>query len=201
MRASPGDEHCMGGLRQAIERYGSPVERSVTLQVNLEAFFIRRAGPRERPAEVVVLLRRRNGRYLVHTKAFYPKGVYRLLSGGIDCGEDLITAVRREAYEETGLEVTIERFLGILHYRFVSGGRSVPFTSYVFIVADKDGVLRSTDPEEAITDYREVTLSEIAALADQLESLEPDWADWGRFRAVAHRLVVEVLAEDSSCAP
>jgi hypothetical protein len=40
-----------------------------------------------------------------------------------------------------------------------------------------------------------VTLGEMLAVADQLESLEEDWIDWGRFRAAPHRLLVELLGD------
>lgn len=191
------------GLEEAVARYGPPIERSLTYKVSKDFFQPAKGARKKRLAEVVILLRRTSGKYLVHTKAFYPPGTYRLLSGGIKPGEDLLAAVRRETFEETNLPVRIERFLGILRYRFIFLERSVPFSSYIFAVAEEysteqDGEqaqpsLQSNDPDEAITDYREVTLPEIAALADQLESLPPDWADWGRFRAAAHRLVTHLL--------
>ncbi len=179
------------GLLRAIKRYGRPVERSYVHRVG-KTFFPTSAGPK-RLFEVVMLLRRRNGLYLVHTKEFYPKATYRLLSGGVKPGEDLIAAVRREALEETGLEVRIESFLGILRHQFVCEGRSLPLVSYLFAVVEESGVLGCDDPHEAITGFREVTLREIAAMADSLESLPPDWIDWGRFRATAHRLAGERL--------
>ena len=36
-------------------------------------------------------------------------------------------------------------------------------------------------------------------VAEKLETLPPDWLDWGRYRATAHRLIVELLgAEERS---
>ena len=198
------EEQGAKGVARAIELYGRPLERSLTYQVSEETFQYWEEVRRKRVAEVVILLRRPNGRYLAHTKAFYPKGVYRLLSGGIKMDEDLLAAVRREAYEETGLDVHIQRFLGILRYQFVwqqdgsPESHSLPFTSYLFALAEEGGTLETKDPKEAISDYREVTLSGISALVEQLESLPADWADWGRFRAAAHRLVVEVLAQQET---
>ena len=145
-----------------------------------------------------MLLRRRNGLYLVHTKEFYPRGVYRMLSGRVEPGEDLIAAVKREAREETGLEVRIERFLGILHHQFLWQGQSLLFVSYLFLVVEEDGVLSCNDPREAISGFQELGLREVAGLAESLESLPPDWADWGRFRATAHRLVGELAPDDKA---
>jgi len=187
------------GLLGAIKRYGRPVERSYVHRVG-KTFFPTSAGPK-RLFEVVILLRRPNGLYLVHTKEFYPKGTYRLLSGGVKPGEDLITAVRREALEETGLEVRIESFLGILRHQFVCEGRNLPFVSYLFAVVEEGGVLGCNDPHEAIVGFREVTLPEITATADSLESLPPDWLEWGRFRATAHRLAGELLSNQGRRCP
>lgn len=191
------------GLAQAIARYGEPVERSLVYQVSEETFGYWERTRQKRVAEVVLLLRCADGRYLVHTKSFYPPGTYRLLSGGIKPGEELLAAVKREALEETGMAVRIERFLGVLHYRFVWGGRSVPFTSYLFVVAgdcEAAGSLdlaRSSTAEENISAFRRVTPEELGDIADALEALPPDWIEWGRFRAAAHRLAGELLT--SSC--
>ena len=184
------------GILRAMEKYGSPLERSVVHRVSGQPSLFAPSRERKRVAEVVVLLRRRNGLYIVHTKRFYPEGVYRLLSGGVKAGENLVAAVRRETLEETGLDARVERFLGIVRHRFVWQDESLPFNTYVFGVSEAGGTLRFNDPGEEITGFREVDLFEIAAIADQLESLPPAWSEWGRFRAPAHRLVVEVLSGD-----
>jgi 8-oxo-dGTP pyrophosphatase MutT (NUDIX family) len=184
------------GLERAIAEYGAPVARTVQYDVTYDTFLYWELVRRKRTAEVVLLLRRPNGRYVVHTKAFYPQGTYRLLSGGVKPGEALVPAVRREALEETGLEVRIERFLGQIEHQFRHKGRCLPFTSYLFVVSDDGGEIASNDPGEEITDYREVALEELLTVADELESLPEDWIDWGRFRAVPHRLAVELLSQD-----
>jgi 8-oxo-dGTP pyrophosphatase MutT (NUDIX family) len=181
------------GVAEAVARYGQPVERKYTYPVSRETLLYWESILRKRAAEVVLLLRRPNGRYLVHTKAFYSPGVYRLLSGGIKPGEDLLMAVRREAWEETGLEVRIERFLGVIQHVFSYQGKSLPFTSYLFLVAEEGGTLGNRDPEEAISAYREIEPTDLLRLAEELEMLPPQWADWGRFRATPHRLAAEVL--------
>jgi len=194
--ATPVSGRRIGGLERAVERYGRPAVRRYTYRVGRRFFDDSKSDTKVRVAEVIILLRRRNGNYLVHTKAFYPEGVYRLMSGGIKPGEDLLASLRREAREETGLCVRIERFLGILHYEFIWGDDRVAFASYLFLVGEMGGVLRCNDAHEQITGFREVTLADIASLARQLEALPEDWADWGRFRAAAHRMVVEGLARD-----
>ena len=59
------------------------------------------------------------------------------------------------------------------------------------------GALGALDDSEAITGYREVSLDEFEPLAEQLEALQgDDWADWGRFRAAAHRIAHQLLAKE-----
>lgn len=147
-----------------------------------------------RRGEVILALRRPGGRVLLHTKSFYPPGTYRLISGGVKPGEALTEAVRREGHEELGLAVRIERFLGVITYTFRQGDETIPFTSYVFLVASDDDISpQVTDPDEPITGYREVPWSELPAVADALEAVPPDWGDWGRFRAIGHRFVSRMI--------
>ena len=182
------------GVRRAIERHGEPITRSYRLPIEENSVAYWQRVLAKRHSEVIFLIRRTNGLYVTHTKASYPSGVYRLPSGGIKPGEDLLTALWREATEETNLALHIERFLIIIHYRFEYGENRFPFTSYLFSLQERDGrMLRSNDPSEEITGFKENTLAEIGDLAKELESLPAEWRDWGRFRAVAHRLVVQLL--------
>ena len=60
-------------------------------------------------------------------------------------------------------------------------------------MVEESGELRVSDPDEAISGFRELTLAQVAALAEGLEALPADWIDWGRFRAIAHRFTAESL--------
>lgn len=176
-----------------MARWGAPQERVIRQKVSERTWRYWQRVRRGRAGEVVLVLRRRNGRYLVHTKAFYPQGTYRLPSGGIKPGEDLAEALLRETAEETSLEVDVRAFLAVVEHRFVRGDREIDFTSYVFLLEERGGTLRVADEDEAITGFRELTLPEVVALADELEALPPAWREWGRFRASVHRVVGEVL--------
>ena len=184
------------GVAKAAERYGEPVMWERTYPVSAETFMERQTLEDRRTAEVVLLVRRRNGRYLLHTKAFYPPGTYRLLSGGVTPGEDLVEAALREGHEETGLRLCVERFVGVLRQRFVHGQDVAPFTSYLFLLSEDGGDLGNTDTEEQITGFCEVPAEDLPAVAEALGDLPPEWAEWGRFRAEAHRLAAHVLLGD-----
>ena len=185
------------GMKEAIARFGKPEERYYCLNVRRDAFDERRRKREKRAAEVVFLVCRPGGKFLLHTKSFYPPGAYRLLTGGIEEGEDLVAATFREAREETGLEVSIERFLGILHYRFCWDDQETDFTSYVFLLNETEEKLAPQDTSERIIGFKEVTTDEFLEIARKLEETLPkDWEAWGQFRALAHRFAFEVLTSD-----
>ena len=170
-------------------RYGQPLRWSRALDVSPATIEVRRD---QRRAEVVLVMPRPQNRVLIHTKQFYPAGAYRLLSGGIEIGEPVDTAALREIYEETGLMAPLSRLLGVIEYEFRNGNDRVPFVSYVFLTGESSEAPHVTDAGERISDLREIEWNELLNVADALERLPDQWRDWGRFRAIAHRLVAEL---------
>ncbi|HXF81239.1 MAG TPA: NUDIX hydrolase [bacterium] len=177
-----------------------PVQRTVELGANTFAF------PRgaARCDEVCMVFRRPGGDVLTMRKTFYPPGVYRLPSGGIRPGEAVFQALRREVWEETGWTVEPGRTapIAVVTYR---GGPALACRSFVFLIDGVHGSPRSQDPHEQVADFCWVKPGTLGALAGALEALgaeeapdlESTWRDWGRFRAVVHRLVEELLRKNS----
>jgi ADP-ribose pyrophosphatase YjhB (NUDIX family) len=139
--------------------------------------------------EVCMAILRRNGTFLLQTKKSYPNAVMRLPSGGIKAGEDIEHALRREVWEETNLDIHVERFVALLGYRAEHGHAA--FQTYLFLLRDMGGELRSNDPSEKITDWREARPNELIVYASTLAGIETSWRNWGLFRAAA----LEVLAD------
>jgi 8-oxo-dGTP pyrophosphatase MutT (NUDIX family) len=156
----------------------------------------------DRTGEVCMVVRRRSGGLLAARKMYYPPGVHRLLTGGIDHGETIEDALCRETHEETGLETVIRRFLGVVNYTAVPGAPPLGFATYAFLLDETGGELRPQDEEEQIASFREVLPTDLPAMAQALEhlpaeyhpELEGQWRPWGMFRAAAHRLVHAALA-------
>jgi NAD+ diphosphatase len=197
------------GLTGDGAAWGRP--RRVTVALRLSSLFDAVEARPERVAEVVFAIRRPNDRLLLQTKTFYPPGVYRLPSGSIKSGETVLTALWREVAEETSLHATLSRFLAVVSYTIVEPdhGQAAPleraFTSYLFLLRETGGELRAADESERVAGFREIETWELPTAADQLESLatspDPalsDWGDWGRFRAVAHRVVWETLQTEKA---
>lgn len=60
----------------------------------------------------VACVRDERGRFLLQARADFP-GLWSCPGGGIDLGESADEAARREAREETGIEVAVVRLLGV----------------------------------------------------------------------------------------
>ncbi len=175
--------------------YGQPRRVTVTLD---GALFDPLTKP-DRYGEVCMVVQRRNGCLLTAIKTFYPAGCYRLLTGGVAHGESIEAALWREVEEETGLLVAVRQFLAVIEYQ------PAPFATFAFLLDELGGELAVRDPEERIGSFREITVADLPALAAILDAA-PDaedvdiggnWRAWGRFRAVVHRVVHEILTEEN----
>ncbi len=182
-------------LHGLVQLYGKPLLWFRQLDVSDEMLAEARKRLKKRRGEVVFVLPRPNERVLLHTKTFYPPGSFRLLSGGIELGEPVETALRRELYEETGLSIKPVRLLGVVEYEFRHGTESAPYVSYIFLMEPSSAEIKPTDTKERIAEFREFPLSELDQVAENLENLPEDWRDWGRYRAIPHRLVAEAIKE------
>lgn len=156
----------------------------------------------DRFGEVCMVLRRKNGLLLTAIKTFYPPGCFRLLTGGVEHGERVEQALWREIEEETGLEVTVARFLAVVEYVAADAPTQPVFVTYAFLLDEQGGELASHDPNERLESFREITVSDLPALAEALhhapdaysEDIAGNWRDWGEFRAVIHQVVYDLLS-------
>jgi NAD+ diphosphatase len=192
------DSQIEAEIDELAEQYGAP--QRVVIELKGQPF-----SPLildDRYGEVCMVIRRPNGKLLTAIKTFYPPSAFRLLTGGVDHGESIAAALRRETHEETGLDVVVRRFLAVVEYRLptlLDG----PFATFAFLLDETGGTLDAQDPGEQIGAFREVAVAELPALAATLEQapdsfdpqIEGNWRDWGRFRAIIHRVVYEALNE------
>ena len=183
----------IGGLSV---RLGTPVTRVIAL----DDIAFDPVGNPSRFAEVCMVIRRPTGNVLLSIKTFYPRGAYRLPTGGIDRDEPILEALARETLEETGLHLEARRFLAALSYLDGPAGPSV-FHSFAFLLDDPTGApITPLDEHEQIESYIEVPVRELPAVADRLARIAPEggpgianWDAWGRFRSHVHRAVHDAL--------
>ena len=151
-----------------------------------------------RIGEVCFVIHRPGGRLLTAINTYYPAGAYRLPTGGIKAGESVLEALRRETREETSLETKVGRFLVAVAYRR-DGAHA--FVTLAFLLDEIGGTLANADPSEQHGAFGETDVAGLEGIARRLETLpegyDPrirgSWRDWGRFRAVIHRLVRDAL--------
>jgi ADP-ribose pyrophosphatase YjhB (NUDIX family) len=185
-------------IAELATQFGEPRRLEVTIRPSFDP-----VQKRDRSAEVCMVVRRRNGKVLLSIKTFYPRGAHRLPTGGIHHGERIFDALTRETEEETGLETEVSRFLAAIAYRSTSAPVGSPiFHTFAFLLDEVGGTLETRDKKEQIEEWIEVEPSALGDVADRLEGvtsaqsddIHGDWSDWGRFRAIVHRVVHEELA-------
>ncbi len=158
----------------------------------------------DRFGEVCMVVRRPNGQLITAKKVFYPAGCNRLLTGGINHGERVLDALLRETQEETGLEVVVRRFLTAVAYHLPGQQAQPVFYTFAFLLDEIGGELGCLDEHERLEYFREIAPDDLPERAEFLAHLahsysqdlglgDDDWAEWGKFRAVIHRLVWEAL--------
>jgi NAD+ diphosphatase len=194
------DRGQLAELSELANAYGAPrqVDAAIT------PFF----DPVQRPdrfGEVCMVVRRLSGNVLLSIKTFYPRGAYRLPTGGIHHGERILDALIRETAEETGLETQVRRFLAAIAYHDASALSGPPlFHTFAFLLDEVGGILETRDSDEQIEDWIEVAPSTLGDVADRLERVTTvyseeiggRWSDWGHFRAIVHRVVRRELSDE-----
>jgi ADP-ribose pyrophosphatase YjhB (NUDIX family) len=125
-------------------------------------------------------------------KPHFAAGVWRPPGGGIKPGEDVVAGAVREALEETGLRVELDRYLVATNAVFRSAGRELRWRTHVLSARTDDDVLAPSDPVE-IAAARWGTLEELAGpLRERL--LETGRAFW-RYRVALHDAALSALAD------
>jgi 8-oxo-dGTP pyrophosphatase MutT (NUDIX family) len=191
-------QHIQDELMLLAHTYGQPVVQVADLAMSSLFDPLNKT---DRYGEVCMVVRRPNGKVLTMKKTFYPKGAYRLPTGGISHGEGVLAALLRETTEETGLQVEVRRFLAAVAYRTTITGEEPVFYTFAFLLDELGGTLTVLDESEQVEDFREVEPADLLKLAEYLEQLGAEFSqalqgqvgDWGQFRAVIHRAVWQAL--------
>ena len=122
----------------------------------------------------------------------FPPDVWRPPGGGVKEGEDFVEAVVREAREETGLHVELERYLVEARARFSSEGRVLDWRTHVLLATTTEQTIAPQDLDE-IAEARWGTLEELAGpLRERL--LATGRAFW-RYRVALHDAALAAIGD------
>ncbi len=171
------------------ERYGNPVLLEWEGEISEQEHSIATYNPK-RMHDVTLFILDPDERIALIRKPMFEQGIWRPPGGGVKPGEDFEEAVKREAFEETGVRVELERYLVASQVRFVYEPADVPWRTHVFLARTEDTELEPQDTEE-IAGARWGTLDELGGpLRDRL--LATDRAFW-RYRVALHDAALDAL--------
>jgi ADP-ribose pyrophosphatase YjhB (NUDIX family) len=171
------------------ERYGSPIELAWRGDVSEREHALATYDPR-RTHDVTLFILGPGDRLALIRKPSFATGVWRPPGGGVNRGEDFVDGAVREAREETGLQVRLERYLVVTNAHFVYETFDVRWRTHVFLARTDDAELTPGDTGE-IAGARWGTLEELAGpLRERL--LATGQAFW-RYRVALHDAALGAL--------
>jgi ADP-ribose pyrophosphatase YjhB (NUDIX family) len=145
------------------QEYGKPVELETEIEMtSVEMERVRRSQYNGRAHDITMFIFNRD-KLLFNAKHFYPKGLFRAPSGAAKPGESMKDGAKREAYEETGIKIELEKYIARISVRFVNNRDNndiISWTSHVFKARYISGEIDPKDKRE-IREARYVDFNEI----------------------------------------
>ena len=135
-------------IAEAEGRFGTPATYSMSYPASpREMDLVRDSQKNGRKHDITIAIMGAPG-VIVIAKPWYPRGLYRIPSGGLVPGEPLETGAAREAMEETGVEMKLLRYHLRIDVEFVGEAYTIPWTSHVFSARHVAGEVEAQDTEE-----------------------------------------------------
>lgn len=140
----------------------------------------------------VTLYIRKAEQVVVIAKHFYPPGLYRAPSGGLNPGESFERGIAREVAEECGCEIRLSRFLLRTSVRFTNREHEedcVRWRSFVFLADYVRGDFQFTDTHE----IRGVRLADWSEFVEFSRIMRENGRGGFLYRAALHEAVAELV--------
>jgi ADP-ribose pyrophosphatase YjhB (NUDIX family) len=173
------------------ERYGAPQPLRWEGEVSAEEFGLAGSSP-ERRHDVTFFVFDPGGRLALIQKPSYPEGVWRPPGGGVRAGERFETGVEREAKEELGIQIELDRFLVSTEAILRCADGVIDWRTHVFSARAEEEQLRPIDTHE-ISAARWGTTEELAGPV-RARLLETGRALW-RYRVALHDAALDQLEQ------
>ena len=173
------------------ERYGIPDAYNMTWQATANASgLLARAAEQGRFHDITMLIARDDDLAVIR-KPSYPPHVFRPPSGGVEPNETVEQGAEREAYEETGMKVRLQRYLVRADITFEGPNNvTLPWCTHVFLAEWRSG-------EPCPIDRREIAQARWASRAEvsgDLQAALDESADSGlRYRGWVQRAAFRAL--------
>lgn len=147
------DREIMAGV---AARFGTPIEAEACAEFTPRQFaLLEYCAQKNRAHDVTLFIRHPEDagiaaatRFAVIRKPSYPLELFRPPSGGVEPGERFEIGAAREALEETGLPIVLERYLLRVDSVFRCAGKEAPWTTHVFLARALDDRIIPRDLHE-----------------------------------------------------
>jgi 8-oxo-dGTP diphosphatase len=176
-------------LADVRARYGDPIVLEWRGEVSDVEWSIATHNP-SRTHDVTLFILDPSERLALIRKPRFTEGVWRPPGGGVKPGEDFAVGAVREAFEETGLHVALERYLVASDASFTNAGRELRWHTHVMLARTDDDELVPGDAEE-IAAARWGTLDELAG--DLRAILLATGRAFWRYRVALHAAALSAL--------
>jgi ADP-ribose pyrophosphatase YjhB (NUDIX family) len=179
------------------ERYGEPQTLRWEGEVSEQELALAGSSP-ERQHDVTFFVFDPGGRLALIQKPSYPEGVWRPPGGGVRRDEVFERGVQREAREELGIHIELERFLVSTQATFRHGDHMLDWRTHVFSARTDELELDPIDTHE-ISAARWGTAAELAGpIRERL--LATGRALW-RYRVALHDAALGALGDAPGTVP
>ncbi len=172
------------------ERYGEPRALRWESEVSRDEFTLAGGSP-ERRHDVTFFVFDPARRLALIRKPSYTPGIWRPPGGGVRPEEEFEAGVRREALEELGIEIELERFLVSSEARFRCADGLIDWRTHVFS-AQTDAIELDPIDRREIAGARWGTTTELAGPL-RAAMLGTGRALW-RYRVALHDTALAALA-------
>jgi 8-oxo-dGTP diphosphatase len=157
-------------IKEMEEKYGTPLYLSMTYEIaQSEMDMVRSSQKHGRNHDITMFIfqDRSCNEFAAIAKHMFPPGVFRAPSGAAEPGESLEDGARREAMEETGLDIELDRFILFIEVLFTYGPETLDWRSLVFTAFRDGGELGQLD----FVEIRETTWLTIDELQNSIRQM------------------------------
>jgi 8-oxo-dGTP pyrophosphatase MutT (NUDIX family) len=178
-------------IRAVEEKFGAAEEVKLAYEMTEREFEMVRGSQKHGRAHDVTLFIVRADYIVVIKKPMYPEGAYRAPSGGINPGEPFEEGALREAYEETGLQIALDKYVLRTRVAFTCEERVINWTSHIFTARIVEGMLQPIDTHEIV----EARFASFDELRGRIKKALLNSGSTGlRYRAELSDMVLEKIA-------